>query len=139
MYPQKPSELVPLSVGNPIGHVTPSSSPSFLSLSSTSGFVMGGVLQRLLLLQVVELFGCTCGLPHMGDKRFSPIPKQTKLQKKSGFRNMEVNVGNQSWVHWSMHLAKYIHMKNTGKDVTHCTHVLLTQHANHLRNNAMKR
>ena len=52
---------------------------------------------------------------------------------------MEVNVGNQSWVHWSMHLAKYVHTKRVGRDVPHCTHVLLTQHANYLCNNAMKR
>ena len=29
----------------------------------------------------------------MGDKRFSPIPKQTKSPKKIVFRNMEVNLG----------------------------------------------
>ena len=64
----------------------PPSSPSFSSLSSSSRFVMGespwgGVLQHLLLLQAAELFSCTCGLPHMRDKCFSPIPKQTKLSK----------------------------------------------------------
>ena len=52
---------------------------------------------------------------------------------------MEVNVGNQSWVHWSMHLAKYVRTKRVGRDVPHCTHVLLIQHVDHLCNNAMKR
>ena len=65
----------------------PPSSPSFSSLSSSLGFVMGEslegvVFQHSLLLQVSELFCCTCGLPHMHDKCFSPIPKQTKLLKK---------------------------------------------------------
>ena len=45
---------------------------------------------------------------------------------------MEFNVGNQSWVHWSMHLAKYVRTKRVGRDVPHCTHVLLTQRAHHL-------
>ena len=52
---------------------------------------------------------------------------------------MEVNVGNQSCVHWSMQLAKYVRTKRAGRDVLHCTHVLLTQYADHLCNNAMKR
>ena len=42
----------------------------------------------------------------MGDKRFSPIPKQTKLEK-IGYRNMEKYVGNQSWGQWPMQLAKF--------------------------------
>ena len=79
----------------------------------------------------------------MRDKRFSPIPKQTKLPNlelpMSRCRNMEVDVGNQIWVHRSMHLAKSVRTKRVGKDVAHCTHVLLTQHAYHLCNNAMKR
>ena len=43
LYPPKPSELVPLSTGHPHWRTPPSSSPSFSSLSSTLGFVMGGV------------------------------------------------------------------------------------------------
>ena len=42
----------------------------------------------------------------MGDKRFSPIPKQTKLEN-IGYRNMEKYVGNQSWGQRSMQLAKF--------------------------------
>ena len=42
----------------------------------------------------------------MGDKRFSPIPEQTKLEK-IGYRNMEKYVGNQSWGQWPMQLAKF--------------------------------
>ena len=42
----------------------------------------------------------------MGDKRFSPIPKQTKLEK-IGYRNMDKYVGNQSWGQWPMQLAKF--------------------------------
>ena len=42
----------------------------------------------------------------MGDKRFSPIPQQTKLEK-IGYRNMEKYVGNQSWGQWPMRLAKF--------------------------------
>ena len=75
----------------------PPSSPLFSSLSSSSGFVMGGVswggvLQHLLLLQVAELFSCTCGLPHMRDKCFSPIPKQIKLPK-----NQDVGTWKLMW------------------------------------------
>ena len=45
------------------------------------GSFLGGDLQHMLLLQFTEFFGSMCGIPHMGDKDFSPIPKQTKLQK----------------------------------------------------------
>ena len=65
-----------------------------------------GVLQHLLLLQIAELFCCMRGLTHMGDRRFSPIPEQTKLEK-IGYRNMEKSVGNQSWGQWPMQLATF--------------------------------
>ena len=67
---------------------------------------MGDVLQHLLLLQVAELFCHMRGLPHMGDKRFRSIPKQTKSEKIE-CRKMEKYVGNQSWGQWPMQLAKF--------------------------------
>ena len=42
----------------------------------------------------------------MGDKRFSPILEQTKLEK-IGFRNIDKYVGNQSWGQRPVQLAKF--------------------------------
>ena len=67
---------------------------------------LGVFLQNLLLVQVAELFCCTRGLPHMDDKRFSPILEQTKLEK-IGYRNKEKYVGNQSLRQWPMQLTKF--------------------------------
>ena len=44
---------------------------------------LGGVLQHLLLFQLAELLGCTCGLPHMADKRFNLTPQQTQIMEIS--------------------------------------------------------
>ena len=51
----------------------------------------------------------------MGDKRFSPIPKQTKLEK-IGYRNMGKYVGNQSWGQWPMQLAKFYCIKKINEE-----------------------
>ena len=121
----------------------PPSSPSFSSLSSSSGFVMGespgGVSFNTCCFckwrssSVARVDFLTCATNALALFQNKPNYQKTRC------RNMEFNVGNQSWVHWSMHLAKYVHTKRAGRDVPHCTHVLLTQHADHLCNNAMKR
>ena len=46
----------------------------------------------------------------MGEKCFSPIPKQIKSEK-IGYRNMEKYVGNQSWEQWPKRLAKFHYTK----------------------------
>ena len=85
MYPLEPSGLIPLSTGHPHWSNPPLPCLRFLTLINfrvcDGGCPPWGVLQHLVLLQVAKLFCCTRGLPHMGDKRFSPIPKQTKLEK----------------------------------------------------------
>ena len=120
----------------------PPSSPSFSSLSSSSGLVMGespgGVSFNTCCFYKwqsssvarVDFLACVTNA--------LALLQTNQITKKPRCRNMEVNVRNQSWVHWSMHLAKYVCMKRADKDVAHCTHVLLTQHANHLCNNAIK-
>ena len=88
----------------------PPSSPSFSSLSSSLGFVMGespgGVSFNTCCFckwrssSVARVDFLTCATNALA--LFQNKPNYQKI----GCRNMEVNVGNQSWVHWSMHLAK---------------------------------
>ena len=124
--------------GNCVFH-NPPSSLSFLSLSSSSGFVMGGCPSTLATSASCGALQLHVWTSSHGRQTLQPYSQTNRITKFLGYRKMEVNVGIQSWVYWSMHLAKYIQMKRTSRDVTHCIHVILTPHATYLFNYAMKR
>ena len=79
----------------------PRSSPSFLSLSSTLGFAMGVSISTCYFYEFQSSLVVRVGFLTWSTNALDLFQNNPNY-KKLGCRNMEVNVGNQSWVHWSM-------------------------------------